>query len=73
MSLIDKIAHNAQKVSLKGKCKCSGCRKEINETAYVEPLLFLLGFIHCSRDCIKEHLKYPMTEQAIWRGFAPFL
>lgn len=67
MDFIDKIVSNAKKVSLKHTYKCSWfkCRKEIKETVYTDQLLALLGFFYCSCEHMEEHLRYPITEEAI--------
>ena len=73
MDLIDRIVEGAREVTVKRECRCSWCKKEISGIAYIEPLLALLGFIYCSRDCVREHLKYPMTEKAISDSIRPFI
>lgn len=75
MDFIDKIVSNAKKVSLKCKHKCSWfkCKKEIKEIVYTDQLLTLFGFLYCSREHMEEHLRYPITEEAIRDSAESFL
>lgn len=65
MELIDKIAKGARKVRFHGKCSWFKCKKKIDGIAYTDPLFATVGFVFCSRDCIREHLEYLMTDEAI--------
>lgn len=61
----EEMADGAQEMEFHGKCSWFKCKKEINGTGYTDQLLADLGFVFCSRDCMKEDLKYIVSEEAI--------
>ena len=73
MENIDRIVKSTKKVTFHGKCSWFKCKKEIKGTAYTDALLAILGFVFCSRECIKENLEYAASEEAIENSAEVFL
>ena len=65
MENINKLVKGAKKVKFHGKCSWFKCEEKIKGIAYTDKLWTALGFFFCSRNCIRENLKYARSEEAI--------